>query len=235
MLPHFACASSSIGGVFEYFESSWFRVRQGGDFFQLDISPKIVDISTDPTNDGNLAFVTVYLVAYNNYEGTIHFGVLNIPQGVVATYAQNDIAVNQTSSLIETRLKLTAAPNAEIGDHIANVTAVGPGASERQASLTIRVFAEQMTCPAGAVCQSIPPTTTSTTSEPEPLPTWVTVAAVVAFVMLVAFLIAWRRKERAPKTIAPEAPSQALTYCRKCGKQIPRDSKFCDLCGARLA
>jgi len=50
-----------------------------------------------------------------------------------------------------------------------------------------------------------------------------------------------RRQASPAVSVAPPAPmatpasAGALMFCRECGKQIPRDSKFCQACGARLA
>lgn len=56
-----------------------------------------------------------------------------------------------------------------------------------------------------------------------------------------AFKIIREQIQRAqtPKVTAPAAvpaaPTSGMMFCRECGKQIPRDSKFCQACGAKLA
>ena len=68
-----------------------------------------------------------------------------------------------------------------------------------------------------------------------------------ALLLLVAGIIALIRREkkteRAPPSavsIAPPAPAPSpavaggMMFCRECGKQIPRESKFCQTCGAKL-
>ncbi len=38
----------------------------------------------------------------------------------------------------------------------------------------------------------------------------------------------------APLAAAPVGPTPGMMFCRECGKQIPRESKFCAACGAKL-
>lgn len=238
--PHIACASSSIGGIFD---SSRFGVRQGGDFFQLDVSPDSVTISTNPSNDGNLGFVTVYVQAYNNYEGTIHFDILNVPQAVVARFEQNDIEITQTNTLVGARLKLIAATNAEKGDYVATVTAVGTGASERRMDLMIHVIMEQQKCPGGAVCPSENTYTTSTTSEAVPFLALlgvgiIAIIAVIAIAVAVAIL---RERAKVPRkpTESGVTAGQLVgrrSICKNCGStNPPYAANYCVRCGARLS
>jgi len=42
------------------------------------------------------------------------------------------------------------------------------------------------------------------------------------------------RAAPSPAAPAPGPPTSGMVFCRECGEQIPRESKFCQACGAKL-
>ena len=122
----------------------------------LDLSPKAVTISTNTANDGNLAFATVYAQAYNSYSGTVTFSMKDLPSGVTATFAQNDLAFSSSLTLVESRLQLTAASSAKKGTYASTIVAAATGLQEKTIALTIDVTDIPVTCPGGATCPGSP-------------------------------------------------------------------------------
>jgi hypothetical protein len=132
--------------------------------YSLSTSPNSFTISTNPVNNGNLAYLIVAALGFNGITGTFHVAQpAGLPSGVTAGYdTVNDPPVPATGTpLVSVRLIFTAANSAKAGNYTLTIQ-TNIGSTSHSVTVPITVTSNPLICAGGAAqCGGISTTLTA--------------------------------------------------------------------------
>jgi hypothetical protein len=125
-------------------------------------------MSTNPANDGHLAFVKVAALAYNGLTGTFHVGAMTgAPDGVEMTFdTPNDQEITTSNNLVGVRVKFATSTSTHIGNYTVTIP-TSVGSVSHSITLPVTITVNINPCPSGANCPTIATILTAELSQTE--------------------------------------------------------------------